>query len=265
MTRLSPTKLAIGALAILALAFLLVPLVLVVGVSLSPSVRFDLPSGALSLRWYATLVELDSFWRTLGVSLKLAALATAASVVLGTMAAFAVQFGRFPGAQALQIFVLSPLMLPGIVKGIAMLQAARLFGIGDAFTLLLIGHTVLAIPFVMRTLMAGLAGFDASLIDAARTLGFSYPAALVRIVLPNLLPGIFTGAVFAFLASFDNYSVSLFVASVTARPLPIQMIQYLEEGADPSVAAICTVLIAMTALLLVLADRAVGLKRIAAG
>ncbi|MCZ8309467.1 MAG: ABC transporter permease [Magnetospirillum sp.] len=265
MKHFNPVKAMLGLAAALALAFLLVPLLLVVAVSFSPSVIFDLPSRGLSLRWYEAVGSLTSFWRALRVSIEIAAVATAAAVILGTMAAFAIHFGRFRGAAAIQAFVMSPLMLPGIVKGIALLQASRMFGLSDAFLLLAIGHTVLAIPLVARTLLASLASFDPSIIDAARTLGYSYSSALARIVVPNLLPGIFTGGVFAFLASFDNYSVSLFVASVRARPLPIQMIQYLEEGADPTVAAICTILIVVTAILLLLADRAVGLRRIAAG
>jgi len=265
MRRKGVTGIVMAGFATAALIFMLAPLALVVAVSLSPTIGFDLPKNGLSLRWYFALGPLDEFWRALGVSLRVAGIATASAVVLGTLAALAIHFGRFRGSEAVRLLVLSPLMLPGIVKGIALLQAARLFGVMDSFTLLLIGHTVLAIPFVMRTLTASLAGIDPAIVDAARTLGFSYPGAMLRIVAPNLLPGMFTGAVFAFLSSFDNYSISLFVASVRVRPLPIQMIQYLDEGADPSIAAISTALIVLTAILLLLADRAVGLKRVAAG
>jgi len=263
MRGLNSTALVLNGLAALALLFMLVPLVILMLASFADSPVFDLPTLGWSGRWYKTLMSMESFWRALMVSGQVAAIVAVLSTLLGAAAALALHFGAMRRARALQTFIMSPLMLPGIVLGIAFLQSSRHFGLHDAFTLLVIGHTVIAIPFVMRILMASLADFDRNLLDAAQTLGFSYLRSLFSLVLPGLLPALFAGATFAFLASFDNYSISLFLANITARPLPIQMIQYIEEGADPSLAAISAILIVLTAVLLVVAERFVGLRRLA--
>jgi len=263
MNRLNSASAVLYGLAGVALLFMLVPLVILILASFSASPIFDLPTKGWSARWYTVLMTMDSFWRSLLVSSQVAAIVAALATSLGAAAALALHFGALRHARALQTFIMSPLMLPGIVLGIALLQSSRYFGLRDAFLLLVIGHTVIAIPFVMRILMASLADFDRNLVDAAQTLGYSYLRTLFVLVLPALLPALFAGATFAFLASFDNYSISLFLSNITARPLPIQMIQYIDEGADPSLAAISTILIVLTAALLLIAERFVGLRRLA--
>ena len=245
------------------IVFLLAPLVVTVGVSLSPSPVFQLPQGEISWRWYERLGRLDGLLDSVLLSLQIAAFATAVSLVLGTMAAIAVVRGTFPGRETIATFLVSPLMLPGLVIGIAMLQYFRALGLRDALPSLLIAHVVVVLPFVMRTLTAGLSLFDFSLLDAARTLGLSYPKAVIRVMVPVLAPSFITGGLFGFLASLDNYPISIFLTDVYHRTLPIQLLQYLGESPDPTVAAVSTLIIAMTALLLVVGDRLVGLNRMA--
>lgn len=245
------------------IVFLLAPLVVTVGVSLSPSPVFQLPQGEISWRWYERLGRLDGLLDSVLLSLQIAAFATAVSLVLGTMAAIAVVRGTFPGRETIATFLVSPLMLPGLVIGIAMLQYFRALGLRDALPSLLIAHVVVVLPFVMRTLTAGLSLFDFSLLDAARTLGLSYPKAVLRVMVPVLAPSFITGGLFGFLASLDNYPISIFLTDVYHRTLPIQLLQYLGESPDPTVAAVSTLIIAMTALLLVVGDRLVGLNRMA--
>src|SRR6185503_2824716 len=156
-----------------------------------------------------------------------------------------------------------PLMLPGLVFGIALLQASRAIGVTDALLVLIIGHIIITLPFVVRSVLASLSLFDFTLIDAARTLGLSPARAVWRVMIPNIAPGVLTGGLFAFIASFDNYAISLFLTDVRTKTLPIQMLSYLEEAPDPSVASISTVLIVMTILMLIECDRLVGLGRIA--
>ncbi|GGJ17829.1 ABC transporter permease [Neoroseomonas lacus] len=245
------------------IVFLLAPLVVTVGVSLSPSPVFQLPQGEISWRWYERLGRLDGLLDSVLLSLQIAAFATAVSLVLGTMAAIAVVRGTFPGRETLATFLVSPLMLPGLVIGIAMLQCFRALGLRDALPSLLIAHVIVVLPFVMRTLTAGLSLFDFSLLDAARTLGLSYPKAVIRVMVPVLAPSFITGGLFGFLASLDNYPISIFLTDVYHRTLPIQLLQYLGESPDPTVAAVSTLIIAMTALLLIVGDRLVGLNRMA--
>ena len=157
----------------------------------------------------------------------------------------------------------SPLMLPGLVLGIAFLQAARGAGLRDAYTTLLIAHVVITMPFVMRTVLASLAHFDFAMVDAARTLGYSYPRALWKVLVPNILPGFVSGALFAFIASFDNYPVSIFLVDVRTKTLPIQLLNQLEMSPDPTVAAASALLILGTIIALIICDRLVGLRRMA--
>lgn len=245
------------------IVFLLAPLVVTVGVSFSPSPVFQLPQGEISWRWYERLGRLDGLLDSVLLSLQIAAFATVVSLVLGTMAAIAVVRGTFPGRETIATFLVSPLMLPGLVIGIAMLQYFRALGLRDALPSLLIAHVIVVLPFVMRTLTAGLSLFDFSLLDAARTLGLSYPKAVVRVMVPVLAPSFITGGLFGFLASLDNYPISIFLTDVYHRTLPIQLLQYLGESPDPTVAAVSTLIIAMTALLLIIGDRLVGLNRMA--
>jgi putative spermidine/putrescine transport system permease protein len=154
-------------------------------------------------------------------------------------------------------------MLPGLVLGIAMLQAMRELGLRDAWFSLLIAHVVITMPFIMRTVLASLSLFDFAMVDAARTLGCSYPLAIWRVLVPNILPGFVSGALFAFIASFDNYPVSMFLVDVRTKTLPIQLLNYLEISPDPTLAAVSTLLILLTIFVLFLCDRMVGLRRMA--
>lgn len=247
-----------------AVAFLLAPIVITIGVSFSSSPVFDFPPAGLSLRWYRSIPRLESFWAAVRLSVLVALFSTAVSLVLGTLCAIAVVRARFPGREAVSTFMVSPLMLPGLVVGIAMLQWFRLLGLRDATTSLLIAHVVITMPYVMRTVLASLTLFDFTLIDAARTLGYSYPSSLVRIMVPALAPAFLTAGLFAFLASFDNYPISIFLGDVRSKTLPIQMLQYIEESPNPTVAAVSAVLVTLTVLVLILGDRLVGLRKMVA-
>jgi putative spermidine/putrescine transport system permease protein len=246
---------------IVAIVFLIAPLLVVIGASLADSTVFDFPPRALSWRWYLAIPGLSGFWQSIALSLQIAAVSTAAALVLGTLAAIAVVQGQFPGRDALATFLVSPLMLPGLVAGVAILQAFRAVGLRDAYVSLMIAHVVVTLPYVMRTVLASLNLFDFTLIDAARTLGCSYPKALIRVMVPALAPAFLTGGLFAFLASIDNYPISIFLTDVRNKTLPIQMLQYIEESPDPTIAAISSVMIGFTILVLLLGDRMVGLRR----
>lgn len=243
--------------------FLLAPLVVVVGVSFSASPVFDLPAPAISPRWYQRMWTLRDLWPAVRVSVEIALISTAVSLGLGTLCAIAIDRGAFPGRPAIVTFIVSPLMMPGLVVGVAILQALREVGLRDAYLSLLIGHVVITLPYVTRTVLASLSLFDFQLIDAARTLGCSYPRALVKVMVPVLAPAFLTSGLFAFLASMDNYPISIFLTDAWTKTLPIQMLHYLEERPDPTIAAISAGLILMTIVVLLIADRLVGLRRLA--
>jgi putative spermidine/putrescine transport system permease protein len=254
---------AVWVVALCGVVFLMAPILVVIAVSVSPTPVFDLPVDGLSWRWYQRIERLPDLFPALVLSAQIAAISSTIALLLGTAAAIAVVRGQFPGRDALAAFVVSPLMLPGLVIGIAMLQYFRGFGLRDAYLALVLAHIVITLPYVMRTVMASLQLFDFTLIDAARTLGCSYPRAILRVMVPSLAPAFLTGGLFAFLASFDNYPVSMFLTDVRNKTVPIQLLQYVEESPNPTVAAVSTMLILLAIVVLVICERLVGLRRVA--
>jgi putative spermidine/putrescine transport system permease protein len=260
---MSPSRLGLGFWAAIVVGFQLTPLLVVVLVSFSASPIFDLPWEGLSLRWYERLWTARGFWNAMLLSAQVAAAATAASLILGTLAAIAIHQGRFFGREFLAALLLSPLMLPGLVIGIAMLQGLRMYGVGISLLALFLAHVVVTMPFVVRVVTASLDLFDFEMIDAARTLGYNRFAAILKVLFPNLYPAMLTGGIFAFLASFDNYPVSIFIADARTKTLPIQMLEFLEESStSPVLAAVSTLLLAFTAVALGLVGRLVGFRRL---
>jgi putative spermidine/putrescine transport system permease protein len=144
-----------------------------------------------------------------------------------------------------------------------MLQGFKMSGLRDPWPSLLIAHVVITMPYVVRTVLAALSLFDFTLVDAARTLGCSQAQAVRKVLVPALAPAFLTSGLFGFLASMDNYPVSIFFTDAWTKTLPIQMLQYVEERPDPTIAAISTGLILLAIIALIVGDRLVGLRRLA--
>jgi ABC-type spermidine/putrescine transport system permease subunit II len=249
--------------AVFACLFLLAPLVVIAAASFSPTPVFDLPIGGASLRWYSRIGTLDGFWPALWLSVEIAVLSTLISLIVGTLAAIAITRGKLPGSEILAAALVSPLMMPGLVLGIGLLQYYRSVGFTASWSGLLLAHLVITLPYVARTMIAGLSRFDFTLIEAGLTLGCTWPQSIVRVMIPALAPSFLIASLFSFLASFDNYPVSIFLTDVRTKTLPIKMLQYIEEAPDPTIAALSTIILAGTVALLLIADRAVGLSRMA--
>jgi putative spermidine/putrescine transport system permease protein len=249
--------------AIFTVVFLMTPLFVTVAVSFGSSSVFTLPPPDWSMRWYQRLAVSRGLWPSLLTSLQVAAFATAVALALGTLCAIALVRGRIPGRDAIATFLISPLMLPGLVVGIAMLQGFKAAGLREAYSSLLIAHVIITLPYIVRTVLAALSLFDFSLIDAARTLGCSYPTAILRVLVPALGPAFLTSGMFAFLASMDNYPISIFFTDGWTKTLPIQMLQYVEENPDPTIAAISSGLVLLAIVALIVGDRLVGLRKMA--
>ncbi|WP_038358355.1 ABC transporter permease [Bosea sp. UNC402CLCol] len=250
-------------LATVTVAFLMTPLLVTVAVSFGSTAVFTLPAPSWSLRWYEALARSRDLWPAVFTSLQIAALSTAIALVLGTLCAIGLLRGNFRGREAVVTFLVSPLMLPGLVIGIAMLESFRAAGLRDVWASLILAHIVITLPYVVRTVFASLSLFDFTLIDAARTLGLTYPKAILKVLVPSLAPAFLTSGMFAFLASMDNYPISIFFTDAWTKTLPIQMLQYVEESPDPTIAAISTLLILLSIAVLAIGDRLVGLRRMA--
>jgi putative spermidine/putrescine transport system permease protein len=241
--------------------FLMAPIVVVVIVSFGSAAFLQFPPQSLSLRWYTGLGEYPDFLYSFGLSLVLATATSVAATVTGTLGAFALARYRFPGRSLLSALIMSPLVLPGLITGIALLQFFSLFRTEPSFWRLLIGHVVVTVPYVVRSVQAVLVGFDRSLEEAARGLGADAWTATRLITLPLIKPGLVAGAVFAFILSFDNVVVSIFLTTPRLVPLPIQIYNYVESSAKPIIASISTLQIAVIIILLLVAEKFVGFSR----
>lgn len=265
MVRAIPTPVRIAAIVFVALTalFLLAPLVVVIGASFSASQFVSFPPQGFSLTWYEKVLSSPEVLAAGAVSLQIAICVTLAATVIGGAAAIAIHRRRLPGSEFLGALFLSPLVLPTIIYAIGMLMLwSSLFGPTSLLALAL-GHTVVAMPYVVRTTLAVLASTDPFLEEAARTMGANRFQRLWLVVVPQCVPGLAAGAFFAFNISFDEAVLSLFLRRPGLTTLPVQIYGQLEFSPDPSVAAISAIMIALTILLIVVIDRVVGIKKFA--
>lgn len=234
-------------------AWLLVPTLIVIPISFSGEDSFQFPPSSWSLRHYATFFSEHSWLNALLVSVQLALIVTVVATVLGTAAAFALSRMAGPGKGVLNALFLAPLIVPGIVVAVAVYAAFLQWGLIGTPAGFIIAHTVLAIPFVTVNVGAALGGFDRTLERAAASLGASSVATFRRVTLPLIMPGVLSGAVFAFVTSFDEVVVSMFVQSPQLQTLPVRMFISVTNEVDPTIAAAATVVITLTTALLTLA------------
>jgi putative spermidine/putrescine transport system permease protein len=246
-------------------AFILAPIVVVVAVSLTDSPIPEFPPRGLTLRWYAHALSEDVFTTSALNSLWLATLATAIATPLALAAAYGLVRGRFRGRDAIQTLLLAPLVVPSLVIGLAILLAFSGMGVRDVGARLVGAHVLITFPYMVRTILASLARLDPAVEEAARTLGASALRCFVLVTLPLVRPGVVAGMLFAFIVSFDNVSLSLFLTNARTNTLPIAILNYVEYNFDPSVAAISTMLVAFSLGAALLVERLVGLRRVVGG
>src|SRR5690606_30829607 len=226
--------------------FMLAPLVIVVIVSFTSASYLLFPPPGYSLRWYAAVMELSWFWRSLGVSLTVAVVSTAIAVVLGTLAARALTRRKFPGHSVLEYVVLSPLLLPGVVLGFALFNVLVLLRLENlGLPNLIVAHTLITLPFVVRSVWSAMAGTDVSLEEAAYSLGATPLQAFRYVVLPTAMPGILAGTILAFTYSFNDATISIFLTSGSVTTLPVELMADLEYSANAAPAAISSLMIAL--------------------
>lgn len=245
----------------LVVAFLLAPLVVVIGGSVTetPFVRF--PPEGVTARWYAQLAGRRDFIESFFDSLAIALACTALATFLGTLAAIALHRDDLRGRSLLRLFVMSPLVLPTVITGVALLQFYNLIALDQPFLGIVIGHVLITVPYVLRTVGAGLIGMEPQIEEAAESLGAGALRVLLKVTLPAIAPSVFVSTVFVFIVSFDQVTVSIFLAGAELMPLPIRIYSYIEFAIDPMVAAASTVLIVFAYLVVVLLERAFGLDR----
>ena len=250
-----------GTLTAVAVVVLIGPTVIVLLTSLTASPSLKFPPDGYSLRWYAALVDARQMQQAAWNSLVVAVWAALVSVALGTAGALGIAGRRARWARVCDLLFMSPLLLPALAFGFAALIYVHRLGLYPSLPFLVMGHVVVSVPFVLRTTIAALAQLDPALLDASRSLGASGWFTFRRVTLPLIGRGVAAGAFLAFMASFDNVPVSLFLADERTEMLPIHLWQQIETNLDVRTAAASGVIVVMTLLLMVLAERVAGLSR----
>jgi putative spermidine/putrescine transport system permease protein len=241
--------------------FLLAPVLLVVPMSFSADNFLGWPPSGWSLRWYEALWHQAGLQQALRVSVFLALIVTALSLLLGLGAALALTRGRFPGREVVAVLLSAPLLLPTIVLGLAVLMVFVTHGLIGSWPGLVMAHLLVTLPYALRILTTALTTLPPSVEEAAGSLGAPPWRVLLLITLPMMSSGIAAAAAIVFLISFDEVVVSLFVVGPRLTTLPVALYHYIESHADPLVAAVSVLLICLTLVFVMVLDRTVGLRK----
>jgi putative spermidine/putrescine transport system permease protein len=232
------------------IGFVLAPIVIVCAVAFTPEGYLSLPTNGFSLRWFRAIADYPEF---------------IIAVLLSVPAALAIARYRFIGREAMLAFFMSPLMIPHVVLGIAFLRFFTTIGLGGTFTGLVLSHVVIVMPFALRLVLAASVGMDRAVEHAAVSLGASPFTMFRRVTLPLILPGVVSGWVLAFITSFDEVTMTVFIASPSTITLPVRMFLYIQDNIDPLVTSVSAALIFLTAIVMIALDRLYGLDRLFIG
>ncbi len=245
-------RLWLYALSALVMMFLVAPSFIVVPMSFSASTYLEFPPREWSLRWYENYIYSLEWREATWISLKAAVLTMFAATILGTAAAYGLLVSRFRIGTVVQTMLFMPLMVPVILIGIAVFFLYAKTGLNNTLFGLVLAHTVLALPYVLVTVTAGLKTYDMNQEMVARSLGAPRLYAFLAITLPQIRFSVIAGALFAFITSLDEVIVALFISGGENSTLTRRMFNALRDQIDPTIAAISTCLIAVSIILLVL-------------
>jgi putative spermidine/putrescine transport system permease protein len=258
--RIDPGRFAYLAVNAGVVVFLLLPIAIVAVFALNPTPYIAFPPVGVSLRWFVKFFAGADFMNALWLSLRVAAIVVVLATVIGAMAALAIARGNLPGARLLTALFLSPLMLPAILTGLALFQLFMLAGVGRPVWGLVAGHTLVAVPYVLRTTLAVLADFDRRIEEAAAVLGAAPARVLAEVTLPLIRPGVMAGGIFAFIVSFDQFPISLFLVVPNGETLPVVLFNYIRFDLDGAIAAASMVSIGMALAVVFALERLIGLR-----
>lgn len=239
--------------------FLLLPLLILIVVSFN-SVAMVFPPQGFTFRWYAAILEKSEFLSAATVSLSLGLMTALLATACGIAAALALGLWGNRTTRAINFFLLSPLFIPGVLIALALFQLQLLLGWRNSIWILVGAHTVVTIPYALRNIVAQLEIFDRSMIEAALTVGANYRQAVMRVVLPLLKTSVVPSFVVTFVLSWNNYTISVFLAPNKWTTLPLQLRAYLQYEYEPFVASMSTVLILFSACVLLLVEKLYGKK-----
>lgn len=244
------TRIALGLFCVLVAIWLLAPTLVIIPISFNEKKSLAFPPDGFSLQWYRNFFTNPEWSSSFFNSLKVAVVVAVVATVVGTLAAFGIDRMRGRVRGFLRAFLITPMVIPGVVLGIgiyAVYLDTRLVG---TFTGFVLAHSMLAIPFVLIAVTASLEVFDKRLETAAASLGADRWTTFRTVTLPLIAPGLLSGMLFSFVTSFDEIIVSLFMTSPYLKTLPVQIYSSITRDADPTVAAVGTILFAGTTLLI---------------
>jgi putative spermidine/putrescine transport system permease protein len=251
------------AMTVLVYIFLLGHLVIIFGASVSDTTFLAFPPQGLTLHWFQNIWEISAFRRTIVTSLQVALLGTFIALLIGIPAAYALNRHRIQLPGWLSTLFVLPILVPEIVIGFSLLRSVNV-GLGlPVFTTLLIGHTLLVLPYVVRVISAALASFDFSIEEAAISLGSHPVKTFFTIVLPNVRSGVIAAFILAFITSINDVSVSLFLTGPGISTLPIQILAHVEQFFDPTIASVSVLLMMLTIVVMIIVERTLGLTIVA--
>lgn len=245
----------------LTLVFLIGPFIVIVMAGLSSGNNLAFPPPGLSLKWVIKVFSVESFCDSFAMSMFLAIFGTLAALILGIPASYAMSRYKVPGAETVRLIVSSPIIVPGIIVGLALL---RYFVVPLSLSItlaLFVAHTALILPYAVRVVSASLNNLRSDIEEAAILLGASRAGAFFRVVLPNIRGGVLSAFILGFVTSFNQVPVSLFLSGPGVRTLPIDMIGYMETTYDPSVAALAALLAFLSIGIVFVAERFLGFTR----
>lgn len=251
--RLGALRVVLSAIALLVGAFLLLPVVVIVLLSFGSSRYLQFPPPAWTLRWYEELFDDPDWLASFATSFEIAIVVAVVATLLGLMASFGLTRGRFPGREALRALFLTPMVMPVVVFAVALYAFFLRLHLNGTFLGFVIAHTVIALPFAIISIGNALEGFDKSIEDAAVLCGASPLEAKLRVTLPAIKSGLFGAAIFSFLASWDEVVVAIFMSSPDLQTLPVRIFSTLRQDLSPVIAAVSTLLVALTVVLMAVA------------
>ena len=252
--RARPARIVLRVFSALTLVFLMAPILAIIPLSFNSEPFFTYPMPGVSLRWYEGVFASTDWRLSAWNSVIVAICATFLATLLGTLAAIGLNRQDCPGRMALAAIIISPIIIPVVVAAVGIFYFYADVGLLNTLTGLILSHTALGAPFVMITVAATLTGFDHRLMRAAASLGASPVTAFRRVMLPIIMPGVVSGAIFAFVTSFDDVVVALFITGAEQKTLPRQMWSGLREQISPAITAVATLLILTAAALMLTAN-----------
>ncbi len=258
--RLHPTLFAFAALVYF---FLIGPLVIVIGAALSDTGYLTFPPQGLTLHWFERIFEMSAFRRTMVTSFQVATVSTSCALLIGIPAAYALNRYRVQLPGWLSTLFVLPVLVPEIVLGFSLLRSIQVGAGLPVVSTLIVGHTLLVLPYAVRVISASLASFDFTIEEAAVSLGSPPIKTFFTIVLPNVKAGVIAAFILAFITSINDVSVSLFLTGPGISTLPIQILAHVEQFFDPVIASVSVLLMVLTVIVMSVVERTLGLTFLA--